>query len=151
MALDCDPCSEALYLVFVPGAMIWVLGGYKGSDHLGFVVRGSTLMPALWMSLAALLMQLLIGGGMQQIRAAHLSPWIVAVASPLSFVWLMLEVGLVEEFFFRVLIQERLSVVLRSPWAGLVVAAILFGLAHAPGYYLRSASTQEGSEYIPLS
>ena len=49
-----------------------------------------------------------------------------------------------EEFFFRVLLQERLAVVLRSPWGGLVVAALLFGLMHAPGFYLRSASAQEG-------
>ncbi len=70
--------------------------------------------------------------------------WVLAVATPLSFAWLILEVGVVEEFFFRVLLQERLATVLRSPWGGLVVAAVLFGLAHAPGLYLRTAATQEG-------
>lgn len=43
----------------------------------------------------------------------------------------------------RVLLQERLAAVLRSPWGGLVVAAVLFGLVHAPGFYLRPAATQE--------
>ena len=41
------------------------------------------------------------------------------------------------------LLQERLAAALRSPWGGLVVAAVLFALVHAPGFYLRPAATQE--------
>jgi membrane protease YdiL (CAAX protease family) len=106
-------------------------------------LRWRELRPALWMSLAALLMQSFLGRGLHDIREAHLPLWVLAVATPLSFIWLMIEVGVVEEFFFRVLLQERLAAVLRSPWGGLVVAAVLFGLVHAPGLYLRPAATQE--------
>ena len=56
---------------------------------------------------------------------------------------LLLEVGLVEEFFFRALLQERLASVLGSRWGGLVAGALLFGLVHAPGFYLRPARTME--------
>ncbi|HYA64529.1 MAG TPA: CPBP family intramembrane glutamic endopeptidase, partial [Candidatus Sulfotelmatobacter sp.] len=76
-------------------------------------------------------------------RSAHFPVWVIALAAPLSFAWLLIEVGVVEEFFFRVLLQERLAAVLRSPWGGLVLAALLFGLVHAPGLYLRTSATQE--------
>jgi len=56
----------------------------------------------------------------------------------------MLEVGVVEEFFFRVRLQSRLSAVLKSKLGGIVRASLRFGLGHAPGLYLRSRATQEG-------
>ncbi len=84
-----------------------------------------------------------LGRGLHDIREAHVPVWVLAVAAPFSFVWLTIEVGVVEEFFFRVLLQERLATVLRSPWGGLIVAAVLFGLVHAPGFHLRPAATQE--------
>jgi membrane protease YdiL (CAAX protease family) len=61
----------------------------------------------------------------------------------------MLEVGVVEEFFFRVLLQSRLSAVLKSKLGGIVLASLLFGLVHAPGLYLRSGATQEGLSANP--
>jgi membrane protease YdiL (CAAX protease family) len=63
---------------------------------------------------------------------------------PLVFRWLVLEVGVVEEFFFRVLLQSRLSAAMRSELGGIVVMSLIFGLVHAPGLYLRTSATQEG-------
>jgi len=132
-------------LVFVtfPVAIISALGHYTIGELIPISLRWRALRPALWMSLAALLMQAFLGRGLYDIREAHPPVWVLAVAAPLSFTWLMIEVGVVEEFFFRVLLQERLALVLRSPWGGLVIAALLFGLVHAPGFYLRPAGTQE--------
>ena len=65
------------------------------------------------MSLAALLMQSFLGRGLHDIREAHLPVRVLAVAAPLSSGWLMIEAGVVEEFFFRVLLRERLALVLR--------------------------------------
>lgn len=129
--------------VALPTAILLALGHYRIAELMPISLRWRELRPALWMSLAALLMQAFLGRGLHDIREAHLPVWVLAVAAPLSFTWLMIEVGVVEEFFFRVLLQERLGVVLRSPWGGLVVAAVLFGLVHAPGFYLRPAATQE--------
>jgi uncharacterized protein len=130
-------------VVGFPAALMLAFGHYRIAELAPVWLKWRDLRPALWMSLAALLMQSTLGRGLHDIREAHLPVWIVAVATPLSFAWLIVEVGLVEEFFFRVLLQERLAAVLRSAWGGLVVAAVLFGLVHAPGFYLRTAATQE--------
>ncbi len=129
--------------VAIPAALMLTLGRYSIAELVPISLRWRDLRPALWMSLAVLLMQSFLGRGLHDIREAHLPLWVLAFATPLSFIWLMIEVGVVEEFFFRVLLQERLAAVLRSPWGGLVVAAVLFGLVHAPGFYLRTAATQE--------
>jgi uncharacterized protein len=129
--------------VGVPAAILLAFGQYRIAELAPVSLKWRDLRPALWMSLAVLLMQSTLGRGLQDIREAHLPVWILAVATPLSFAWLIVEVGVVEEFFFRVLLQERLAVLLRSAWGGLVVAAVLFGLVHAPGFYLRTAATQE--------
>jgi membrane protease YdiL (CAAX protease family) len=134
---------KLLAFVGLPTAITLGLGHYRLADIMPISLRWRNLRPALWISLAALLMQSLLGHGLHDIREAHLPAWVLAVAAPLSFTWLTIEVGVVEEFLFRVLLQERLAAVLRSPWGGLVAAAVLFGLVHAPGFYLRPASTQE--------
>ena len=117
--------------------------GYKINELAPVSLTRPALRPALWMSLAVLLMQSFLGRGLHDIRSAHLPVWVIVLAAPLSFAWLAIEVGVVEEFFFRVLLQQRLAALLRSSWGGLVLAALLFGLVHAPGFYLRTAATQE--------
>jgi len=42
----------------------------------------------------------------------------------LVYLWLVVEVGLVEEFFFRALLQSRLSVFLRSEVSGIVLGKV---------------------------
>ena len=129
--------------VVPPSAIIMAVGRYKIAELVPISLKWSNLRPALWMSFAALLMQSFLGQGLHNIWNAHLPLWVLAVATPLSFAWLIIEVGVVEEFFFRVLLQERLAAMLRSPWGGLFVSAVLFGLVHAPGFYLRTAATKE--------
>jgi len=129
--------------VVVPLAM-GRAAGYKIRELAPASWTWFRLKPALWMSLAILLLQSFLGRGLRDLRAAHLPVWSIVVAAPLCFAWLGFEAGLVEEFFFRALLQERLARVLRSGWGGLVVSALLFGLVHAPGLYLRPAATQEG-------
>lgn len=128
--------------VILPGA-ICVASGYEIRRLAPVSLVWPALRPALWMSLAILLVQSFLGRGLHDIHAARLPAWVWVLAAPLSFAWLLVEVGVVEEFFFRVLLQERLAALLRSSWGGLVLAALLFGLVHAPGFYLRTAATQE--------
>ena len=89
-------------------------------------------------------MQLVLGRGALRIREAGMTPAQIAVAAPLAFLYLCLEVGLVEEFFFRVLVQERIAAASGSDAAAVFAASVLFGLAHAPGLYLRGAGAFEG-------
>jgi membrane protease YdiL (CAAX protease family) len=51
----------------------------------------------------------------------------------------------VEEFFVRAFLQGRATAFFDSPAAGICAASLLFGLAHAPGIYLR-----RGERHGPL-
>jgi len=59
-------------------------------------------------------------------------------------VWLLIEAGLVEEFFFRGLIQSQLAAAFKSEVSGIVLMSLIFGLAHAPGFIFRHAGELEG-------
>jgi membrane protease YdiL (CAAX protease family) len=96
------------------------------------------------LSLSLVAMQLVLGRGALRIREAGMTPAQIAVAAPLALLYLCLEVGLVEEFFFRALLQQRIAAATGSAAAAVFVASALFGLAHAPGLYLRGAGSYEG-------
>lgn len=133
----------AIFVVF-PLTLFCAFGKYKIRELLPVSFNTKHLTAALWMSLALLLFETVFGRGISEIRHSRLPLRSIAVGLPFAFAWLLLEVGLVEEFFFRVLLQSRLSALLRSEVAGIVLMALLFGLAHAPGLYFRSALTLEG-------
>ena len=88
-----------------------------------------------WMALVVLPFQALLGQGLSDIREAQVLPWQLVVGSILTLGWLVIEVGLVEEYSFRVLLQTRLAALIRSEVGGVVLMALLFGLTHAPGLY----------------
>lgn len=98
---------------------------------------------AALMAVVLTLFQLAFGNGMKRIVDAGLSGWKLALAIIASLVWLSIEAGVVEEFFFRVLLQTRLEQATRSTAGGILLAALIFGLTHAPGLYLRTAATGE--------
>lgn len=129
--------------VVVPAALLALLHRYRLGELTPVGLSWRQLRPALWMSGAIILVQCVLGRGLHDLARAALPPSVLLVAIPLAFAWLVVEVGVVEEFFFRALLQSRLAAVLRSEWAGLLVAALLFGLVHAPGLYLRTAATLE--------
>ncbi len=83
------------------------------------------------------LFQLFVGQGAAPVRSGTYSFNQLLWGLPLAFLWLLLEVGLVEEFFFRSLVQSRITAYVKSETAGIVIAGVLFGLAHAPGLFLR--------------
>ena len=70
-------------------------------------------------------------------------------AVPLCFLLQTIEAGLSEEVLFRVFLQTRIAVWLKSEVAAVSIGALLFGLAHAPGLYLRGASLMEGAGAHP--
>jgi membrane protease YdiL (CAAX protease family) len=88
--------------------------------------------------------QLVFGHSLQDIGALHAGPGTLLLGLALCFVYLCLDTGLTEEFLFRVVIQTRAAALFGSETAGVVVMALLFGLAHAPGYYLRAADSIDG-------
>jgi len=129
--------------VAIPAALLTRGWGYRVGELSPVGMRWKALKPALWMSLAVLVMQTVLGRGLRDLGHAQVPAWLAAIAAPLAFAWLLLEVGLVEEFFFRVLLQTRLARVCGSELGGILAAATLFGLVHAPGFYLRTSATLE--------
>jgi membrane protease YdiL (CAAX protease family) len=98
---------------------------------------------------ALLVFQAVFGRGLHSLEVLHASALTLAWAIPAGFVWLSLEAGLCEEFLFRVVLQTRLAAVLKSELGAICLGSLLFGLAHAPGLYLRGASLMEGADAHP--
>jgi membrane protease YdiL (CAAX protease family) len=116
---------------------IWNIGW----EQLGFSagdVRGQLLSTVLLVLLFGGF-NLLVGSAATPIRKRQFSWSQVMAGFGAASVWNIIEVGLVEEFFFRAFLQGRLTSFFGSPIAGICMASLLFGLAHAPGIFLRRA------------
>lgn len=87
------------------------------------------------------LVQVLVGQGARPLFRGDYAIGSVLAGILLLYPLLVIEVGLVEEFFFRAIVQARLAAWFKSEAAGLFGMAVIFGLAHAPGLYLRGAGS----------
>ena len=108
------------------------------------------LLVFIVLSIAAVLFQFFLSNGSKPVRDGEYSLQQLAAGLPLCFLWLFIEAGLVEEFFYRGILQSRLTVLLKSPTAGIVITALIFGLSHAPGLYLRGAESEGVNEQLPF-
>jgi membrane protease YdiL (CAAX protease family) len=136
--------AKLLVFVIFPAAIMWTQFGYSLRQLVPMSARTRHLLVLLGMSVLLLVFQAVLGRGLRDIANAHVPASTLWWGFPLTLLWLALEAGVVEEFFFRVLLQTRLSAVLKSELGGIVLASLIFGLAHAPGLYLRTRITQEG-------
>jgi membrane protease YdiL (CAAX protease family) len=136
--------TKLVVFVLIPGLLFGQLWGYRIHHFLPPSTEWRRYRnPALWMALVMILFQAVFGRGLSEIRHSGLPAWALLVGIPLAGGWLLIEAGLVEEFFFRALLQSRLSAWLQSEVGGVVLASLLFGLAHAPGLYYRTGKTLE--------
>lgn len=71
-------------------------------------------------------------------------------AVPLGYLWMTLEAGVTEEFLFRGVAQTRFTAWLNSAWAGVFLTSVIFGLAHAPGLFMRGGPGVDGWSTDPL-
>jgi membrane protease YdiL (CAAX protease family) len=146
-----DP-AQAVALVLVKLAIFVAIPAWLMRRRFGYFwcelaprsFRRSHMVALVGIALLILAFQSVAGRGLRDIRAAHISATTLLWGIPVTFFWLVIEAGVVEEFFFRCLLQSRLSAALRSRLGAIVVMSLLFGLMHAPGLYLRTAVTQEG-------
>jgi len=143
-------------MVVVP-AWIFLRLGVRPRD---LVPAGSVTLGGRreWRALAILcglmlLLQLTVGRGPREMAKLQgewgWSAWQLALVAPLAMAWMTLEAGLAEEFLFRVLLQTRLEAWLRNRTAAILAMAVVFGLAHAPGYVLRGGHVAEGMAIAP--
>lgn len=102
------------------------------------------------LAVALLLFQFIFSRSVASIQATHASTGMVAAGLVLCFTQLCIDTGLTEEFLFRVALQTRLAAWFRSETGGVLVMSVLFGLAHAPGYYLRAVDPLSGGHPTAL-
>ena len=127
-------------MVLVPA---WLFLGFRPSAHATLQPR-RLLLVFLVMSLAYLAMQAVFGRGLITLRELAPSATTLAWAIPLCWLWQTLEAGLCEEVLFRRILQEKIAIASGSQVAAVAWASLLFGLAHAPGLWLRAGHLMEG-------
>jgi CAAX protease family protein len=141
--------KKLLVFVAIPFAIFRFGFGYRIRDF-GIQREGlhalcrSHLPVVLGVSGAFLAFQYFLSGGGAAFRREHFPVFQLLFGLPLCFIWLSIEAGLVEEFFFRSLVQSQLATVFKSEISGIVLMALIFGLAHAPGFIFRHAGELEG-------
>lgn len=135
--------SKLVVWVGLPFVLMRVLGGYTASELMPVSSRRRDVITGVVLCVLFILLQLVVGRGLKDMKTSGYSAGMILGAAPLVFGWLLFEVGVVEEFFFRALLQTRIAALFRSEAAGIVIASVLFGLVHAPGFYLRTLASQE--------
>jgi len=134
---------KLLTMCAVPALLFRLLGSRAvptGALRLG----RADVLPGVVLGAAFLAFQAVFGSGLKQLSELHPSAATLVWAIPIAFSWLILEAGLTEEVLFRAVLQTRLAAFLRNEPGAIFVTAALFGLAHAPGLYLRGGSLAEG-------
>lgn len=96
------------------------------------------------MGLAYLALQAVFGRGLAALGELAPSAATLAWAIPACWAWQTIEAGLAEEVLFRRVLQQRFADATGSQVAAVTWASLLFGLAHAPGLWLRGANLLEG-------
>ncbi len=139
---------KLIVFVLIPFVLFRTFFGYRwrdfGVQREGVrALAGNHLLVVLVLSGLILAFQFFAGNGAAPIRRGEFSASQLAIAVPLCFAWLFFEVGLVEEFFFRAVLQTRLAAWFKSEVSGVALMALLFGLSHAPGFILRHAGLED--------
>jgi membrane protease YdiL (CAAX protease family) len=141
--------KKLFVFVAIPFAIFRFCFGYRLRDFgiqrqgLRALCRGH-LPVVLAVGGAFLAFQYFVSGGGAAFRRGHFTAFQLLVGLPLCFIWLLVEAGLVEEFFFRGLVQSQLATAFKSEVSGIVLMSLIFGLAHAPGFIFRHAGELEG-------
>jgi len=138
---------NAAYKLAVFVALPWLLlrsspGGVPATGRVA-ASPGQRLRVFVLLALLAWAVQAAMGQQFQRfVHGDYLQRhWVTGVLA--CWAWMSLEAGLVEEFFFRRWLQSRLEACTGSAAWGLVLSALLFGLAHAPGIWLRGGGAVE--------
>lgn len=156
-ALPAGPQQELLVMalklaahIVLPALLLVALGakltpllqaGLKGRKFWRtFIVLGAAILALLCV----------VSPSLSEIAATNTPAAKLALVAPVSFVWIAVEAGLNEEFLFRGVVQTRLTAFFRSSWAGVIATSVLFGLAHAPGLFLRGGPDVDGWSTDPL-
>lgn len=142
-----EPAQSVVQLVVKLVTMVmvpaWLFLGFRLGTRATFAPR-RLLLAFVVMSLAYLAMQSVFGRGLITLRELAPSAATLAWAIPACWLWQTIEAGLCEEALFRRVLQEKFAIASGSQVAAVAWASLLFGLAHAPGLWLRGSHLMEG-------
>jgi membrane protease YdiL (CAAX protease family) len=105
---------------------------------------GRLLLVFVVLAIACVAVQYLLGSQFRRLFAGDYPQRHVVLGSVLAFLWMTVEAGVVEEFFFRWYLQSRLAAWSGSQVSAVFLGSLVFGLAHAPSIWLRGAGEVEG-------
>ncbi|HTV60244.1 MAG TPA: type II CAAX endopeptidase family protein [Verrucomicrobiae bacterium] len=124
------PLTHTLTILFALGTAVAAFVLVRRMDGIGYAVkwkRGYTLTIASHFGLFALIA---IPLGLR-LGFLHYDPSVLRLKSlPLAAIGILFFTAWPEEFLFRGLLQNALSGTTRNRWAGLAIAAVIFGLSH---------------------
>ena len=111
--------------------------------------RPSASTPRLWltfvvMAFAAFAVQAVLGSQFKRLLGADYAGHHLCPAGMLRWACMSFDAAPAQEFFFRWYLQSRLAAWTGSQVSAVLLGALVFGLAHAPGILLRGAGTVEG-------
>lgn len=133
-----------MLLVIVP-CLILLSRGYRLSD-MGLTrehLRSNVRVTLLAGGVTGLVMLLLTPGG-RFLRSGEVAASTLTLGLLASFGIAILTAGLHEEFFFRAVLQTRLSEALNSRLSGLFLATLIFSLYHLPFRFYVSTWSSAG-------
>lgn len=149
-AVPNEPAQSIVQLLVKLATMVllpaWLFLGFRLASRATLPWR-RLLLTFVVMSLAYLAMQVVFGRGLTTLRELAPSATTLAWAIPLCWLWQTLEAGLCEEVLFRRILQEKIAIASGSQVAAVTWASLIFGLAHAPGLWLRGGHLMEGVAY----
>jgi len=129
--------------VALPVLLLAALGGPLRPLFSGRADRRFWLL-LIVIGVAQLGLMMVISHSLADIAALKFTAPMAGLAVMGTFLWMCLEAGFCEEFLFRAVLQSRLAAVTGSEMAAVFFGALLFGLAHAPGLWLRSGTDVAG-------
>lgn len=146
-AFPAEPAQSVVQVLVKLATMValplWLFARWQRASP-GPLGRRRLWLVFVVMSLAYLALQAVFGRGLSTL--AELDPALATLlwAVPACLLWQSIEAGLAEEVLFRRVLQEHLSIATGSHVAAVAWASLLFGLAHAPGLWLRAGHLMEG-------
>jgi membrane protease YdiL (CAAX protease family) len=141
---------KLLVHVVLPAILLIVMGAKLGPiTQLGLSGR-KFWRTLIVMGVIILALVCVITPSLKQISGIPPTLDIMIWAAPLGYLWMTLEAGVTEEFLFRAVAQTRFTAWLNSAWGGVILTSVLFGLAHAPGLFMRGGPGVDGWSTDPL-
>lgn len=142
--------TKLLVHVVAPAVILAALGARIAPLFSAGATRPGFWPPLIVLGLILFALLAVVSPSLKQVSGLHLATPQLALVGVASFAWLAVEAGLCEEFLFRAVLQSRLAAVLKTELGAVVIGALLFALAHAPGLYLRGGPEVDGWSTDPL-